>query len=56
VFGEPGVPVPLQAPPPTRVVDPRPGQLVLFPSYLWHGTQPFESSGERITVAFDLLR
>jgi tetratricopeptide (TPR) repeat protein len=38
-----------------RVVQPREGQLVLFPSYLWHGTTPFESSAPRLTVAFDAL-
>ncbi|KQW82973.1 putative 2OG-Fe(II) oxygenase [Brevundimonas sp. Root1279] len=35
-------------------VRPEPGTLVLFPSYLWHGTEPFSGSGERLTVAFDL--
>jgi len=55
-FGRPGFEVPLAAPPPTRVIQPRPGNLVLFPSYLWHGTQDFGAPGERITVAFDLLR
>ena len=40
---------------PRRVVQPREGQLVLFPSYLWHGTTPFESASPRITVAFDAL-
>jgi predicted 2-oxoglutarate/Fe(II)-dependent dioxygenase YbiX len=39
--------------PPVRIVAPRPGQLVLFPSTMWHGTVPF-SQGERITVAFDV--
>jgi tetratricopeptide (TPR) repeat protein len=41
--------------PPRRVVQPKEGQLVLFPSYLWHGTTPFESAEPRITVAFDML-
>jgi tetratricopeptide (TPR) repeat protein len=35
-------------------VRPEPGTLVLFPSYLWHGTEPFAGTGERLTVAFDL--
>lgn len=35
-------------------VKPEPGHLVLFPSYFWHGTQPFEASGDRLTIAFDL--
>ena len=39
---------------PRRVVQPKPGRLVLFPSYLWHGTIPFES-GDRLTAAFDFL-
>jgi uncharacterized protein (TIGR02466 family) len=55
-FGQPGFDVPLAAAPPTRVIQPRPGNLVLFPSYLWHGTGAFTEPGERITVAFDLLR
>ena len=38
--------------PPRRIVEPMPGRLVLFPSYLWHGTIPFES-GDRLTAAFD---
>ena len=40
---------------PQRVVQPRVGQLVIFPSYFWHGTLPFESAQERLTVAFDAL-
>lgn len=39
---------------PRRIVEPRQGRLVLFPSYLWHGTLPFES-GDRLTAAFDFL-
>lgn len=38
-----------------RMVEPRPGRLVLFPSTMWHGTRPF-ASGERLTVAFDVAR
>jgi Putative 2OG-Fe(II) oxygenase/Tetratricopeptide repeat len=40
---------------PRRIVRPRAGQLVIFPSYLWHGTVPFESASDRLTVAFDAL-
>ncbi|EAQ96412.2 tetratricopeptide repeat protein [Congregibacter litoralis] len=40
---------------PRRVVKPVVGTLVLFPSYMWHGTLPFHSHQPRITVAFDLL-
>ena len=41
--------------PPIRLVEPKPGRLVLFPSTMWHGTRPFEG-GERLTVAFDVKR
>ncbi len=39
--------------PPTRLIGPKPGRLVLFPSTMWHGTRPF-AAGERLTVAFDV--
>ena len=38
---------------PTAHVKPEPGRLVLFPSWMWHGTIPFPA-GERLTVAFDV--
>lgn len=34
---------------------PQAGQLVLFPSTMWHGTHAI-ASGERLTVAFDIRR
>jgi uncharacterized protein (TIGR02466 family) len=40
--------------PPRRHVQPVPGRLVLFPSYLWHGTVPFQSAQTRVTIAFDV--
>jgi hypothetical protein len=36
-------------------VTPVPGRLAIFPSYVWHGTAPFESAAARLTVAFDAL-
>ncbi len=53
-FGVPDAELGLDLPP-RRVVRPQEGQLVLFPSYFWHGTIPFESSQSRLTVAFDAL-
>ena len=38
---------------PLMSVRPEPGRLVLFPSYLLHGTRRF-SAGERMSVAFDV--
>ncbi len=34
---------------------PEPGKLVLFPSYMWHGTLPFEGDQTRLTIAFDMV-
>ena len=38
---------------PWRKIEPKAAHLVLFPSWMWHGTVPF-SEGERLTVAFDI--
>lgn len=40
--------------PPRRVIQPKPGHLALFPSYLWHGTVPFDAEEPRLTIAFDM--
>lgn len=34
---------------------PRRGDLILFPSYLWHGTVPFSMAGPRICLAFNVV-
>lgn len=52
-FGAPYFPVAGLAP--ERSVCPKPGRLVLFPSYMWHGVNPFTDEAERISVAFDLV-
>ena len=52
-FGQPVMPI--ADCPPDHFVRPEPGLLVLFPSYLWHGTVPFEQGGRRLTAAFDVL-
>jgi hypothetical protein len=52
-FGEPGMARPVC--PPDHFVEPRVGRLVLFPSFFWHGTVPFESGGRRLTAAFDVV-
>ena len=36
-------------------VKPAEGMLVLFPSYLWHGTVAFATGTPRLTAAFDVL-
>lgn len=39
---------------PLASFEPKPAHVVLFPSFLFHGTRSFDS-GERLTVAFDLV-
>jgi Flp pilus assembly protein TadD len=51
-FGQPLEELGLELPP-RRVIRPRPGRLVLFPSYMWHGTIPFSDDRPRLTIAFD---
>ena len=51
-FGQPGI-ITSPALGPEYAIRPEPGMLVLFPSYCWHGTVPFESPQARLTVAFD---
>lgn len=53
-FGAPGM---ITAPVLDAELSVRPelGQLVLFPSYFWHGTLPFDSEQPRLTVAFDVV-
>jgi uncharacterized protein (TIGR02466 family) len=38
-----------------RYVHPQAGDLVMFPSYFWHDTVPFDGAGTRISIAFDVL-
>jgi uncharacterized protein (TIGR02466 family) len=53
-FGRPPIELdpPLEA---AHYVRPQPGRLVLFPSYLWHGTEPFTTDETRLTLAFDVV-
>jgi tetratricopeptide (TPR) repeat protein len=38
---------------PHQRIEPKPGRLALFPSTMWHSTEPF-AAGERLTIAFDV--
>lgn len=51
-FGEPRYPAAGLGP--EHFVQPRPGRLVLFPSYLWHGTNPIFGDAHRTCLAFDM--
>lgn len=52
-LGRPPADLPLDLDP-IAAIEPRPGRLVLFPSYLYHGTRAFRQ-GERLSVAFDAV-
>jgi tetratricopeptide (TPR) repeat protein len=54
-FGEPDAPFPSRMAAATFRVRPEQGKLVLFPSYFYHRTLPFESEGTRISIAFDFV-
>lgn len=41
--------------PPTRRVKPEEGLFVIFPSWFWHETIPFQSDQPRISIAFDII-
>jgi tetratricopeptide (TPR) repeat protein len=52
-FGEPSFKTAMQTV--RRAVQPVPGRLVLFPSYMWHGTIAFHATAARTTIAFDAV-
>jgi tetratricopeptide (TPR) repeat protein len=53
-FGRPSFKLDLKEPV-KRSIQPRAGQLILFPSYMLHGTVPFRSAQDRTTIAFDVV-
>lgn len=55
-FGRPYWDFESRAEPETRLVKPEEGLMLLFPSYMFHRTLPFAGPGERISIAFDILR
>ncbi len=51
-FGEPRYPAAGLGP--ERFIQPLPGRLVLFPSYMWHGTTAIYGSAHRLCMAVDV--
>jgi hypothetical protein len=41
--------------PAVRLIQPREGLVVLFPSYFFHSTIPTESPDTRVSIAFDII-
>jgi hypothetical protein len=52
-FGEPRFAVPGANP--ERFIQPIPARLVLFPAFMWHGTNAIDGPGPRTTISFDAL-
>ncbi|MEL7480360.1 MAG: putative 2OG-Fe(II) oxygenase [Pseudomonadota bacterium] len=40
---------------PERWIQPKAGRLVLFPSFVWHGTEPIRDGSVRVTAPFDVV-
>lgn len=53
-FGQPGVPLKPEVEP-VRYVQPQEGVVAVFPSYMWHGTVPFNSDHTRTTIVADIV-
>ncbi|MDA7946726.1 MAG: tetratricopeptide repeat protein [Hyphomicrobiaceae bacterium] len=54
-FGRPQDNEKASAEPIVRSYAPHEGMVVLFPSYFYHRTEPFESNETRISIAFDVI-
>jgi hypothetical protein len=55
LLGEPDKDLTVPAPWGVRRIEPIPGRLVLFPSFVTHATEACGSAGERISIAFDVM-
>ena len=54
-FGRPTADLKIDVDLETRCVRPEPGMAVLFPSYFFHGTRPFDGDAFRISLGVDLI-
>jgi len=54
-FGRPPDEFPCTVEHEVRLFEPREGRMFMFPSFEFHRTIPFQSSQQRISIAFDLL-
>ena len=53
-FGRPSSHFHCRVEPELRAFQPEEGLMLLFPSYFYHGTVPFEGAGKRISISFDV--
>lgn len=54
-FGQPIANLNCKATPELRDIQPEEGLMLLFPSYFYHRTHPFDTEGLRISIAFDVI-
>jgi len=54
-LGRPPADFPITAETALMPVRPEPGLMILFPSYFYHSTIPFQSDQRRISIAFDVM-
>ena len=54
-FGRPYRDVPTTVATTTRRFQPEEGLMLLFPSYMFHGTVPYPGDEERVSISFDIL-
>ena len=54
-FGRPQLYPQSKAESKVRLCQPEEGLIILFPSYIYHRTIPFEAEVERVSIAFDLI-
>ena len=54
-LGRPPADFPITAATGIMPVQPTPGMMILFPSYFYHRTIPFQSDQRRISIAFDVM-
>jgi uncharacterized protein (TIGR02466 family) len=54
-FGRPQELYRAKHPPAVRLIQPREGLVVLFPSYFFHSTIPTGSPDTRVSIAFDII-
>ena len=38
-----------------KKIKPELGMFIFFPSYVWHGTIPFQEKTSRVSISFDLI-
>lgn len=54
-FGEPNAMYTSERNATRRIIEPKVGTVILFPSYYWHGVRKFDRNGVRHSISYDLI-